>query len=165
MVVLLADRGTVQLRRLHQRIKRRFQTDGRFSPVRFRIAAPRDPGPYRVIAPTDPRLFLAEETYPVASARIEVGFDRPGRDHDLRYWFNWIEPERDFLLGWHRDDHHPDLGPTHLQVSQEGEAVVHAPAAVIDAHPMAVVEARLAQLPATLSHVRWRGETATGIDA
>lgn len=163
MVVFLADRADVQARQLHRRIRNRFQTDGYFEAVQLRIAGPREPGPYRVVATTTPGLFLGDETYPVEVARIEVGFELgAGGDHD-HYWCNWIEPDRDFLLGWHQDDDHPDLGPVHVQVSQGGEPIAHAPATFVDAHPMAVLEARLQQLAEALAHVEWRGENVVGV--
>lgn len=164
MVVFLADRADVQARQLHRRIRNRFRTDGYFEAVQFRIAEPREPGPYRVVARTDPRLFLDDEGYPVETARIEVGFELgAGGDHD-HYWFNWIEPVRDFLLGWHQDDDHPDLGPAHVQVSQDGEPVEHRSATFVDAHPMAVLEARVNQLGGALSRVVWQGATVVGMD-
>lgn len=164
MVVFLADRGDVQARQLHRRVRNRFKTDGYFHEVQLRIAGARAPGPYRVVARTDPRLFLDDETYPVAIARIEVGFDLRGRGNRDHYWFNWIEPERDFLLGWHQDDDHPALGPVHVQVSQGGEPIEHASATFVDAHPMAVLDARLDQLRDVLSRVVWREGTVSGID-
>lgn len=125
MVVFLADRGDVQARQLHRRIRNRFQSDGYFEEVQFRVAEPREPGPYRVVARTDPGLFLDDDAYPVDVARIEVGFELgAGGDHD-HYWFNWIEPDRGFLLGWHQDDDDADLGQVHVQLSQHGEPIEH----------------------------------------
>lgn len=163
MAVFLADRSNIRIRHLHRRIKNRFQSDDQFHTVQFRVAEPREPGPYRVIARTDPGMFLEGGSYPVTTARIEVGFELPGRGDYEFYWFNWVEPDRDFLLGWHRDDDHQDLGPTHIQVTQE-TPIDHAPADFIDNHPMAVVEARLGQLPAAVSAVQWENETVVGID-
>ena len=163
MVISLADRADIQARQLHRRITNRFQTDGYFEAVEFRVTGPREPGPYRVVARTDPGLFLDGEAYPVERARIEVGFQLRWRDDYDYYWFNWIEPERDFLLGWHQDDDHPDLGPVHVQVSQGGEPIAHAPATFVDAHPMAVLEARLQQLAEALAHVEWRDENVVGV--
>ena len=158
MVVFLAD---VQARQLHRRIRNRFRTDGYFEAVQFRIAEAREPGPSRVVAPTNPRLFLDDETYPVEAARIEVGFELgAGGDH---YWFNWIEADRDLLLGWHQDDDHPDLGPVHVQVSQGGEVVARESATFVDGHPMAVLETRLAQVADGLSRVEWREGSVAGL--
>ena len=163
-MIFLADRADIQARQLHRRLTNRFQTDGYFEVVEFRITGPREPGPYRVVAETNPQLFLDDEAYPVERARIEVGFHlRWGEDYD-HYWFNWIEPERDFLLGWHQDDDHSDLGPVHLQVNQGGEPLEHVAATFIEAHPMAILEARLEQLGDVLSRVEWDDGTVTRID-
>lgn len=164
MVVFLADRDDVQARQLHRRIANRFHSDGYFEAVQLRVAEAREPGPYRVDARTDPQLFLDNEAYPVTGARIEVGFELRGQDQHDHYWFNWIEPERDFLLGWHQDDDHPDLGPVHVQVNQGGEPIERAAATFVDAHPMAVVEARMEQVGVALSRVSWDGDDVTGID-
>lgn len=164
MVTFLADRTDIQARQLHRRIANRLQTDGYFETVQLRVAAPRESGPYRVVARTDPRLVLDDEAYPVTTARIEVGFElRWNEDYD-HYWLNWIEPERDFLLGWHQDDDHSDLGAVHLQVNQGGGLIEHLAAMFIEAHPMAILEARMEQLPDALSRVKWQDEVVTGID-
>lgn len=162
MVVFLAGRKHLRIGQLHRRIKNRLQSDGRFESVRLRVAQQREAGPYRVVAGADPGVLLGD--YPAASARIEVGFSFPGHvDHEF-YWFNWIDPERNFLLGWHRDGDHGDLGPVHLQVNQDGSAVDREPATFLDEHPMAVLEARLRQLPEALASVRWTDGTVAGID-
>lgn len=164
MVVFLADRCNVQIRQLHRRIKNRFQSDDKFDTVQFRVSEPREPGPYRVVVRTDPRQCLEKSSYPVSTARIEIGFQLPKRCSHEFYWFNWIEPDRDVLLGWHRDDTHSDLGPTHLQVNQGRDAIAHEPAQFIDKHPMAVVEARLRQLPSVLEKITWKNGSVGGID-
>lgn len=164
MVVFLADRADVQARQLHRRIRNRFQSDGYFKAVQLRIAGPREPGPYRVVAQTDSRLFLDDEGYPAMDARVEVGFELRGPNHHDHYWFNWIEPERDFLFGWHQDDDHPDLGPVHVQVNQGGEPIEHVAATFVDAHPMAVPVARIDQLENVLSNVEWEAGTVVGLD-
>jgi len=130
----------------------------------MRIADHRTPGPYRVEAETEPGVFLADDTYPVTTARIEIGFEVAGQSGTDSYWVNWIEPDRNFLLGWHQDQDHPDLGPVHIQVTQYTDAVDRTGAAYIDDHPMAVLEARLDQLPDALASVQWDGDTVSGIE-
>lgn len=163
-MVLLADGGGLGNKRVHRRIKNRFQTDAAFDAVRLRVASHRERGPYRVVAETNPRTFLGDSRYPTQMARLEIGFDlQAGTDHDW-YWFNWIEPERSLLLGWHQDDDHPEHGPVHLQVTQSNTSVDHKPAQFIDKHPMAVVAARLDQLPDAIDAIRWENGEVVGVD-
>ncbi len=164
MVIFLAGRGNIQTRQLHKRIKNRFQSDTDFGTVQFRIAGPREPGSYRVDAETNPRRFLADDSYPATDARIEVGFELGGQSGNDFYWFNWIEPDRSFLLGWHQDSDHPNLGPVHIQVNQNSTAIDYESVSFIDKHPMAVIDARLDQLPDALASVQWNNGSVTGIN-
>jgi hypothetical protein len=164
MVVFLADRDNIRIRQLHRRIKNRFQSDDRFDVARLRVAQPREPGPYRAVGQVDAQRFLDDSSYPIHTARIEVGFQLPSHRSHERYWFNWIESDRTVLVGWHQDDTHPDLGPVHLQVNQGATTIDREPAAFIDQHPMAVVEARLQQLPATVPRIEWVDGTTVGIE-
>ena len=153
MVVFLANRANLQSKRLHDRIQNRLT--GEFNNVRRRCAEPREAGPYRVVADVDPRQFLADDAYPATTARIDIGFQlRTGESHEY-YWFNWIEPERSLLVGWHQDDTHDDLGPVHLQVSDGSSAVAHEPAQFLDSHPLDVVERRLISLRDAILAVKW----------
>lgn len=164
MVTFLADRDDIRTRALHRRIANRMQSDHDFGPVQSRVSEPREPGPYRVVADVNPQSFLDDDAYPGTTARLEAGFALDGEpDHD-RYWCNWVEPDRRLLLGWHQDGTHPDLGPVHVQVNQHDDVVAREPATVIDKHPMAVVEARLGQLPAALARVGWDRDTVVGIE-
>lgn len=155
MVAFLANRANLQERRLHDRIHNRLGAE--FSSVRRRRAGPREAGPYRVLGATNPRQFLGEE-YPVPTARVEIGFQlRTGDQHEY-YWFDWIEPERSFLVGWHQDDTDDDLGPVHLQVTDSSVAVDRRPAQFIDSHPLDVVERRLEELGAVVLAVEWEND-------
>lgn len=162
MTLFLANRSNLQLRRLHDRIKRRLRAE--FEAVRRRRARPSEPGSYRVVGEADPRIFLGRESYPATDARVEVAVRLRTDDPHEHYWFNWIEPDRTFLLGWHRDDDHPELGPVHVQVNQAGTAVDHESAQLVDEHPLAIVEARLKQLPDVLDRVVWDDGGVVGID-
>jgi hypothetical protein len=163
MVVFLAGRGNIQTRQLHKRIKNRFQSATEFGTVQLRVTGPREQGAYRVAAETDPQVFL-DDSYPVTTARVEMGFELAGQTGIDSYWFNWIEPDRSFLLGWHQDTDHSDLGPVHIQVNQHETSVEREQATFIDKHPMAVIEARLDQLPTALDSVQWNEGTLTGIN-
>lgn len=155
-MIFLANRDGLRNKRLHRRIKNRFQSDTAFSAVQLRVATHREPGPYRVVAEADPRMLFDESDYPTQEARLEIGFDVEGSANYDFYWFNWVEPERSLLLGWHQDADHPELGPVHVQVNGSSTVVDRKPAEFIDEHPMAVVEARLAQLPDAVDAIRWQ---------
>ncbi|GAA0727168.1 hypothetical protein J2744_002431 [Halorubrum trapanicum] len=162
MVVFLADRTNLQSKRLHGRIGNRL--NGKFDNVRRRRAEPREAGPYRVVADVNPRQFLDDDEYPVTAARIEIGFQlHTGEPHEY-YWFNWIEPDRSLLVGWHQDDTHDDLGPIHLQVNDGATPVAHEPAGFIDSHPLDVVERRLDSLRDAVLTVEWDRERPVGLD-
>ncbi len=161
-MVVLANRANLQRKRLHDRIKRRLQSD--FDSVRRRRAEPREPGAYRVVGVTDPRAFLGDAEYPTTTARLEVGFQlETGVSHEY-YWCNWVEPDRGLLVGWHRDDTHDDSGPVHLQVNHGSTVVTREPAQFVDSHPLDVVERRLAALGEVVTAVEWDGGRPVGLD-
>jgi hypothetical protein len=163
MVVFLANRTNLQSKRLHDRIQNRLS--GEFENVRRRRAEPREAGPYRVVAEVDPRQYLDDDEYPVTTARVEIGFQlQTGEPHEY-YWFNWIEPDRSLLVGWHNDDTHDDLGPVHLQVNDGATPVLHESAEFIDSHPLDVVERRLHLLRDAVLAVEWGQERPVGVDS
>lgn len=162
MVVFLANRANLQSRRLHDRIQNRLGAE--FDDVRRRRTEPREAGPYRVVGEVNPRGFLADAEYPATAARIEVGVRlRPGEPYE-HYWFNWIEPDRSMLVGWHQDDTHDDLGPVHLQVNEGSTAVDRRPARFVDSHPLDVVERRLGELRDAVLAVEWDDGRPVGLD-
>jgi hypothetical protein len=162
-MIFLANRDGLRNKRLHRRIKNRFQSDSEFSAVQLRVATHREPGPYRVVAETNPRTFFDDSEYSVELGRLEIGFDVEGSSNYDFYWFNWVEPERSLLLGWHQDDDHPEYGPVHLQANESSNVVDHQAAEFIDEHPTAVVEERLRQLPTVIDTLRWKGGSVAGI--
>ena len=163
MVVFLANRANLQSKRLHDRIQNRLS--GEFENVHRRRAEPREAGPYRVVAGVNPRQFLGDDEYPVTTARVEIGFHlQTGEPHEY-YWFNWIEPDRSLLAGWHQDDTHDDLGPVHLQVNHGATPVAHEPAEFIDSLPLDVVERRLNSLRDAVLAVEWEQGRPVGLDS
>jgi len=101
----------------------------------------------------------------VPTARVEIGFQLQTGDPYEYYWFNWIEPVRSLLVGWHQDDTHDDLGPVHLQVNDGTTPVAHERAEFIDSHPLDVVERRLASLRDAVRAVEWEQGRPVGIDS
>lgn len=105
------------MRTFHQvHLRREFEKDSRFKTGRFRLADPREDGSYRVVGVTQTDWILDEPTYPSTDVRIEVGFKDADQGIDYWYQFNWIEPNRSFMLGRHRDGDYPDLGATRVQL-------------------------------------------------
>ncbi len=163
MVAFLANRANLQTKHLHDRIQNRFS--GEFENVRRRRAEPREAGPSRVVGDVNPRQFLDDGEYPVTTARVEIGFQlQTGKSHEY-YWFNWIEPDRSLLVGWHQDDTHDDLDPVHLQVNDGATSVAHEPAQFIDSHPLDVVERRLTSLRDVVLAVEWEEGRPVGLDS
>ena len=153
------------MRNLHQvHLVREVQKDDRFETVEFRLADPREDGSYRVVGTTKTRWILDEPSYLSTDARIEIGFKNAEDESDYWYWFNWIEPERPFMLGWHRDGDHPDLGSTHVQINQGKSVVSRKSADIIDAHPGAIFHSRLEQLPSMLKQIEWDGDQVIGFE-
>ncbi len=161
MAVFLANRANLQSKRLHDRIRNRLSAE--FDAVHRRRTEPREAGPYRVVGTVNPRQFVGDEAYPTTTARIEVGFQLQTGEPYEYYWFNWIEPERQLLVGWHQDDTHDNLGPVHLQVNDSATAVDHQPADFIDSHPLDVVERRLESLPDAVTAVEWEDGRPIGL--
>lgn len=162
MVVFLANRANLQSKRLHDRIKLRLS--GTCDNVRRRRADPREAGPYRVVGDVDPRQFLGNVEYAVTDARIEIGFQLRTNDQFEYYWINWIEPERNLLVGWHQDATHDDLGPVHLQLNENTTVVTREQASFIDTHPLDVVEKRLDSIQNAIHAINWDRERPIGFD-
>jgi len=162
MVVFLANQANLQSKRLHDRIQNRLS--GEFENVHRRRAEAREAGPYRVVGDVNPQQLLDDDEYPVATARVEIGVQlQTGEPHEY-YWFNWIEPERGLLVGWHQDDTHDDLGPVHLQTNHGATPVAHESAQFIDSHPLDVVERRLNSLRDAVLAVEWEQGRPVGLD-
>lgn len=161
MVVFLANRANLQSKRLHDRIQNRLTPE--FDDLYRRRTEPREAGPYRVVGTANPRQFLDEGEYPTATARVEVGFQLQTGEPYEYYWFNWIEPDRQLLVGWHQDDTHDDLGLVHLQVNDGSTVVDQQPATFIDSHPLDVIERRLESLPDAVNAVEWEDGRPVGL--
>jgi hypothetical protein len=163
MVVFLTNRANLQSRRLHNRILTRFNAE--FTNVRRRRAEPREAGPYRVIGEVNPQQYFRDDEYPAETARVEVGYQLQTSQPYEYYWFNWIEPERNLLVGWHQDETHDDLGPVHLQVNDGATTVDRQRAKFLDSHPLDVVEQRLGELRSAVFAVEWEKDRPVGFDA
>lgn len=163
MGVFLVNWMRPGMRNLHKdHLAREFEKDDRFNAVKFRLADPREDGKYRAIGRTTTRWIIDDPSYPSIDARVEVGFKNPQNDDCYRYWFNWIEPKRSFMFGWHRDDDHPECGPVHKQINQGDSVVDRDTAEIIDENPGAIFHSRLEQIPKALDTIEWDGDRAIG---
>lgn len=97
-------------------------------------------------------------TYPVETVELQVSFDFPlNRNYDC-YEIQWVDRDRDLMLGWHQDETHMDLGVCHFQVDYRGDAVQRDAATFLDSHPLNVYEQRLHHLVEILDSVTWENE-------
>jgi len=135
------------LRDVHDRLTRQAGCENvRYSPSRRR--------PRYVIADVDPTTFLGT-AWDAQAARLELRFWYPADGDHEYYRLNWVEPDRNLLLGFHQDADHPDLGPCHLQLDYEDTPVTRHRATYLDAHPLAVLEYRLQQFPGAIEAIHW----------
>ena len=75
-----------------------------------------------VRATIDTASFL-DVSYPVEEGELQVTFDfPPEREYD-HYRIQWVERERELMVGWHQGDAHEALGPCHFQVDYRNETV------------------------------------------
>lgn len=102
---------------------------------------------------------LVGEAYPVKKAELQVYFDFPRSSDFDCYRIQWVEPERDFMIGWHQDETHPELGNCHLQVDFEGNPTQRTAAQQLDKHPLNVFDERLQALPKILRETSWEGDS------
>jgi hypothetical protein len=91
----------------------------------------------------------------VDEAELQVSFDVPKTHPYDFYAIQWIESDRDLMLGWHQDETHMDLGECHLQIDHQGETVQRETAEFLDAHPLNVFDRRIDDLVDILDVVTW----------
>ncbi|PSQ33318.1 hypothetical protein BRD09_01325 [Halobacteriales archaeon SW_10_68_16] len=150
-MVFLAGRDRYTQRTLLRDVHDRLVNQPGCETVRYRPSRRR---PRFVVTDVETAAFLGS-AYDVERARLEVRFWYPAESDHAYYRINWLEPARDFAVGFHRDGSHSDLGPCHVQVDFDGTTVDRRRAAFLDAHPLAVLDMRLQQLPSVLDSVRW----------
>lgn len=158
-MIFLANRANLDRRTLLTRIHNRLQTRARkdasaVEQVWYHTSAGNKVG---VRATIIPAAFL-QRAYPVDEAQLQVSFDFP---HSYSYDFyaiQWVEPERELMLGWHQDETHPDLGECHFQLDHRDETVQRAEAEFLDSHPLNVFDRRIDDLVELLEALTWDDE-------
>ena len=153
-MVFLAGRDRYTQRTLLRTVHDRLSKHAGCENIRYRPSRRR---PRQVLADVETTVFVGGP-YETDTARLAARFWYPQEGDDEYYRLNWIEPERDLMLGFHRDADHTDLGPCHVQIDYEGRTVARHAADFLNEHPLAVLEDRLRKLPALLGAVRWEDE-------
>ncbi|WP_254822953.1 hypothetical protein [Haloglomus halophilum] len=158
-MIFLANRANLDKRtllsRLHNRLQTQVSTEG--SPVEqvwYHMSTGNKTGVRATIAAP---IFLTR-SYPVDEAELQISFDFP---QDYAYDFykvQWVEPERDLMIGWHQDETHMSLGECHLQIDHRGETVQREEAEFLDSHPLNVFEQRIDGLVSVLDELRWEND-------
>jgi hypothetical protein len=99
-------------------------------------------------------MFL-KQTYPVERVELQISFDFPEAHSYDFYAIQWVESDRDLMIGWHQDETHTDLGECHFQIDYQNEIVQRSEAEFLDMHPLNVLDRRLDDFGAILDALRW----------
>ena len=70
----------------------------------------------------------------------------------------WVESDRNLMVGWHQDETHIDLGECHFQIDYQGKTVQREAAVYLDTHSLNVVDQRTADLVNVLDALTWDAE-------
>jgi len=150
-MIFVAGRDRYMQRTLLRDVHDRLAKQAGCEDVRYRPSRRR---PRYVIADIELTTFPGE-SYDGESARLDVRFWYPAGVNHEYYRINWIEPERNLMLGFHQDADHQDLGPCHIQLNYEETPVDRYAATFLDLHPLSVLDDRLQKLPTALAAIRW----------
>lgn len=130
---------------IHKRLKHRLQRTAGVTQVESEPSSMR---PVRVRATLDTETFL-DRSYAPTTATLEIEW-RPRRDRDV-FRIQYDEPGEPWSCGWHQDDTHEELGPSHFQVDHaDWNASRRKPASFADPNPMAILETCLDELRSRL---------------
>lgn len=161
-MIFFANRANLDKRTLLGRIHTYLQTQvdagtGPVEQVWYHTSAGNKVG---VRATVDAPAFLGT-SYPVDAAELQVAFDfSPDRKYDF-YRIQWVERERELMVGWHQDETHPDMGECHFQIDYRGQTVQRTSAAFLDEHPLNVFDRRTDQLVEILDVITWEDDVPT----
>jgi hypothetical protein len=154
-MLFFANRANLDKRRLLTRIHNWLQTQtGDDGPVEDVWYHPSKLNKSEVRATVDPAVFL-QTTYPADEAQLQVSFDFPQDRESDYYRIQWVESERELMVGWHQDETHPDLGNCHFQIDHQGETIQQVGATFVDAHPLNVFDQRIDHLVVALDGLTW----------
>lgn len=158
-MIFLANRANLDRRTLLTRIHSHLQTqvpkaNTPVTQVWYHTSTGHKTG---VRATISPAAFLGT-SYPVEEAQLQISFDfPPNYEYDF-YQIQWLESDRDLMLGWHQDETHMDLGECHFQLDYCDETVQRERAAFLDEHPLNVFDERTDHLVELLASLSWENE-------
>lgn len=155
-MIFLANRTNLEKRTILTRIHNRLQTQvpDEESPVTQVWYQTSKANKIGVRATLTPEEFL-QTSYPVAEAELQASFDFPQADSYDFYRIQWVESDRELMLGWHQDETHTDLGKCHFQIDYQGETVQRETATFLDSHPLNVFDQRIDALVDVLTALTW----------
>lgn len=158
-MIFLANRTNLDKRTLLNRLHNHLQTqvsteDSPVTQVWYHTSTGNKVGVRATIAA--PR-FIAK-SHPIDEAELQVSFDFPPNYAFDFYKIQWVESDRDLMIGWHQDETHMELGECHLQVDYQGETVQREKAAFLDSHPLNVFDQRTDDLVSIIGELRWEND-------
>ena len=158
-MIVLANRAHLDKRTLLSRIVNRLQTQtaAENAPVEQVWYHTTTGNKVGVRATITPSTFLGT-SYPVDEAELQLTFDFPQTHSYDFYWIQWVEPDRDLMIGWYQDETHVDLGECHFQIDSQGGTVQRDEAAFLDMHPLNVFDRRINDLVEVLGALTWDSE-------
>lgn len=155
-MIFLANRANLDKRTLLSRIHNRLQTqvpkeDSPVEQVWYHTSTGNKVGVRATVTPDE---FLGT-SHPADEAELQVSFDFPQTYSYDFYQIQWVESDRDLMVGWHQDETHMDLGECHIQLDYQGETLQREEAAFLDAHPLNVFDRRIDDLVEVLDALTW----------
>jgi len=155
-MIFLANRANLEKRTLLTRIHNRLQTqvpdeESPVTQVWYQTSKANKVGVRATLSPDE---FL-QTSYPVAESELQVSFDFPQAYSYDFYQIQWIESDRELMVGWHQDETHTDLGKCHFQIDYQEETVQRETATFLDSHPLNVFDHRIDDLVDVLTALTW----------
>lgn len=154
-MIFLANRVNLDKRtlltRIHTQLQTQTGTDAAVEHVRY---YPSKANKLEVRATVRPERFL-DASYPVTTVELHVSFDFPTEYSYDFYRIQWVDPDRELMVGWHQDETHMGLGECHFQLDYRGDTIQRTEAEFLDSHPRNVFDHRIAQLVDVVSGLTW----------
>ena len=155
-MIFLANRANLDTLTLLTRLHKQLQTqvpneDSPIEQVWYQTSAGNKVG---IRATITPGTFLRTQ-YPADESEVQVSFDFPHTHAYDFYRIQWVESDRNLMLGWHQDETHMNLGKCHFQIDYQDTTVQRERAAFLDTHPLNVFDQRITDLVDILDALTW----------